>query len=950
MRHYVVIILMACLLPLTAMSTPQEDVAQLFHNRGKQQGKKRSSTANQLMQSLLAEGFGDDITFDDSTPPDTLVMTASYYAEEYFVNTGLYDLAVEAGLQTLPLTEHHGDYTWRSETLSLLTLAYLYKANYIEALRYGEMGYDHDSRHKDYDRLSSTLNTIAGIYLAAKQPAQAREYIERAIEADQKTAGHEHAAAIHGIACEIYQELGDYKTALSHGSQAFELEQQRGNGAKAAIRLSQMAAALAALGDTAQAHQLLRQSIPVLQQQAVMPSLGISLNTLGEVMRLEGRIDDAARYFDMANQLFTQTGDLYNQARSVHGLFAALYDTDPKAAMLHLDHYNKLKDTIYQNDMRQLLSNYSAKFRNDELAEQNAAAKRQNRTIIIGGTVIGVLMLLALALLVYAIRLKNKSNHQLLELQRTRENFFTNITHEFRTPLTVILGMSQQLIDFTPPEDTPELVHTSGNLIRRQGSQLLLLINQLLDLSKVQARVEAPNWRRDNIVGYINMIMETFYSYAQSQKISLVYAPQENTVVMDFVPDYVQKITNNLVHNAIKFTPSGGHINIITRCDGDQFVFQIADDGIGISREHLQHIFEPFYQADNEKATIGTGVGLALTRQLINAVDGTIKVVSSKERGTVFTVTMPLSHGGDADLQPLTAAERSGINPIVTQADGDGLDMPEGVDDQAEPIHVLVVEDSRDVAYFIGNQLAERYAISYAYDGQDGLDKAQQLVPDLIITDLMMPKMDGLEFCRNIRSNDVTSHIPIIVITARSANEDLVKGINAGADAYLYKPFNADELQAWITKLLDQRRLLREKFSRIVVDSNGSIPDAADNGSAATTTSAMDDADVRFLGRLTDLVYSYMGRSQVDVESLATALCMSSNQLRRKVMALTGKTPANYFMQIRLSNAKAMLDKNPEMPISDVAYRCGFSTPGHFSSAFKAAYGYTPTQWIHRAR
>ena len=949
MRHYVVMILMACLLPLAAVSAPQDDIAQLFQSLSKQQGAKRISTANQLMQSLLAEGFGDDVTFDDSTPPDTLTMTASYYAEEYFVNTGLYDLAVEAGLQALPLTEHHGDYTWRSETLSLLTLAYLYKANYIEALRYGEMGYDHDSRHKDYDRLSSTLNTIAGIYLAAKQPAQAREYIERAIEADQKTTAHEHAAAIHGIACEIYQELGDYKTALSHGSQAFELEQQRGNGGKAAIRLSQMAAALAALGDTAQAHQLLRQSIPVLQQQAIMPSLGISLNTLGEVMRLEGRIDDAARYFDMANQLFTQTGDLYNQARAVHGLFAALYDSDPKAAMLHLDHYNKLKDTIYQNDMRQLLSNYSAKFRNDELAEQNAAAKRQNRTIIIGGTIIGVLMLLALALLVYAIRLKNKSNHQLLELQRTRENFFTNITHEFRTPLTVILGMSQQLIDYTPPEDTPELVHTSGNLIRRQGSQLLLLINQLLDLSKVQARVEAPNWRRDNIVGYINMIMETFYSYAHSQNISLVYAPQENTVVMDFVPDYVQKIINNLVHNAIKFTPAGGHINIITRCDGDRFVFQIADDGIGISREHLQHIFEPFYQADSDKAHVGTGVGLALTRQLINAVDGTIKVISSKDRGTVFTVTMPLSHGGDADLQPLTAAERSGINPIVTQADGEGLDMPEGVDDQAEPIHILVVEDSRDVAYFIGNQLADQYAISYAYDGQDGLDKAQQLVPDLIITDLMMPKMDGLEFCRNIRSNDITSHIPIIVITARSANEDLVKGINAGADAYLYKPFNADELQAWITKLLDQRRLLREKFSRIVVDTNGTNTDNTDNANNAAG-GAIDDADARFLGRLTDLVYSYMGRSQVDVETLAAALTMSSNQLRRKVLALTGKTPAAYFLQIRLSNAKAMLDKNPEMPISDVAYRCGFSTPGHFSSAFKAAYGYTPTQWIHRAR
>ena len=942
MKLFLTCILLGWILTAAAQAEPQDDIVNQFQSLQKQQGGKRINTANKLMQSLLEEGFGDDLTFDSSTHPDTLTMTVCYYAEEYFVNTNLYDLAIEAGLEALPLTEGNTDYTWRSETLNLLTLAYFRKANYIEVLRYGEMGYEHDSRHNDYDRVSSTLNTIAGIYFAAKQPQEAREYIERALEADAKTTGHEHATAIHGIACEIYQELGDYQKALNHASKAFKLEQERGNGPKAAIRLSQMAAALTSLGDTAQAHLLLQQAIPVLQQEGVMPSLGISLNTLGEVMRLEGRIDAAARYFDMANQLFSQTGDLYNQARSVHGLFAALYDTDPKAAMLHLDYYNKLKDTIYQNDMRQLLSNYSAKFRNDELVEQNAAAQRLNRTIILAGTIIGLLMLLALALLVYAIRLKNKSNHQLIELQHTRENFFTNITHEFRTPLTVILGMSKKLIDYEPDTDTPDDVHTSGKLIRRQGSQLLLLINQLLDLSKVQAHVEAPGWRRDNIVGYINMIMETFYSYAQSQNISLVYAPQENIVTMDFVPDYVQKIINNLVHNAIKFTPAGGHINIVTRKEGSDFVFQISDDGVGISREHLGHIFEPFYQAGGEMTTTGTGVGLALTRQLITAVGGSIKVVSSRNRGTVFTVNMPLSHGDD-QLEPLSPSELSGMPPVEDLTKDEDLELPDGTVEQLEPTRVLIVEDSRDVAYFIGNQLADRYAITYAYDGLSGLEKAEQLVPDLIITDLMMPELDGLELCRRIRSNEVTSHIPIIVITARSGNEDLVKGINAGADAYLYKPFNADELQAWITKLLDQRRLLREKYSRLVIT-------PTDDAAHATAANGDADADAKFLGRITDLVYSYMGRGQADVETIASALFMSTTQLRRKVMALTGKTPAAYILQIRLSNAKMMLDKNPEMPISDVAYHCGFSTPGHLSSAFKAAYGITPTQWVHRAR
>ena len=916
-------------------------VDSLYHVFERQMGPLRVETGNELMQALLSEGFGDDLTFSPQTHPDTLTMTASYYAAEYFLNVRQLDRCLDAALTALPLTKGNDDYTWQSETLNLLTLAYFYLSNYGEALRYGEMGYAIDSQQQDYERMSSTLNTLAGIYLAARQPQQARQYTDKAIDADRRTADHLHAPAIYGCASEVYQELGLYDQALDYARQALDYEQrQGGHPSKMAIRQAQMATACSAVGDTARARQLLLECIPVLAEGGVMPSLGISLNTLGEVMRKEGRTDAAARYFEQARQLFLQTGDLYNQARSLHGLFAALYDSDPKTAMLHLDDYTKLKDSIYQDDMKQMLSNYSTRFHVSQLTEQNAEAQRTNRIIIIGAIVIVLLLILVLAFVVYAMRTKSKANQQLLDLQHTREDFFTNITHEFRTPLTVILGMSQKLKDATADGDIAD-VHTAGQMIERQGSQLLQLINQLLDLSKVKAHVTEPSWRTDNIVAYLNMIMETFYGYAHDHGIQLIYAPRENEVMMDFVPDYVQKIVNNLLSNAIKFTPENGHINITTRRDPNQFVLQVADDGVGIDRHQLSHIFEPFYQAANSEAHAGTGVGLALTRQLIASIDGDISVASSPGRGTVFTITMPLHHGG-GQWQQLTEEEKKGL-ALPQTGMSTGEQTLTDSDPEGERTRLLIVEDNHDVAYYIGQHLQDQYDIFYATNGRMGLEKAQQLVPDLIITDLMMPEMDGLELCRQVRSSELTSHIPIIVITARSTREDLIQGIEAGADAYLYKPFSTDELTVRVEKLLEQRQQLRQKFARIGTADSSQTAEQGDEQTALTP------ADTKFIGRITDLVYSLMGDQQATVDVIADRLCMSPSQLRRKVQALTGKTPAAYFLQIRLSNAKRMLDGHPEMSVSDVAYRCGFSDLPHFSHAFKEAYGLSPSQWMKRA-
>lgn len=943
MKKRLLLVWLALICLAVNMVSAAPDIQGKIRTFNEQTGKERIAQANALMLMLLEEGFGDAVAFDEQTPADTVTMTVNYYAAEYLIAMGDYPACIAAAQIALPLAEHNGDYTWKSETLNLLMLASFYQSHYVDALHYAEQALQVEAAHQDYERMSSTLNTTAGIYLGARQPWQAEQYIVKAIEADQKTTDHAHANAIYGIAGEVYMGIGEYDKALRYTQMAYDMEMQRGNTVKAAIRQSQMASLYVVLNDTARAHQLAGEALQVLTQAQVMPSLGICYNTLGDVMRLEGRTDEAARYFNIAHQLFLQTGDLYNRSHALQGMARVLKNVDPQQSLTYLEHFAALKDTIYYNDMKMLLSNYSAKFRNDELTTENTvlstensaltAQNKTNRTLVIAGIIVVVLMLLALGFLIYAIRLKSKSNRFLLDLQHTRENFFTNITHEFRTPLTVILGLSRQLADNADTTDA-EKIKTSTLMIEREGSQLLLLINQLLDLTKVQANAMQPDWRTDNVIAYLNMVMETFYDYAHTQGVELLYAPRENEVVMDFVPDYMQKIVNNLLSNAVKFTPQGGHVRVTTRSEHQQLVLQVADDGIGIKRSQLPHIFEPFYQADGDGQHLGTGVGLSLVRQIVTSVGGTIEVASSQGKGTVFTVRLPLSQGRGT-WQSLSSSEQpQQVVPVAGHEDTTNSLVDSETSDSSDRTRILIIEDNRDVAYYIGSQLSDRYEIFYATNGQMGLEKAERLVPDLILSDLMMPGIDGLEVCRRVRTNELLSHIPIIIITARSANDDVVKGIEAGADAYLVKPFNATELKVRVDKLLEQRRLLREKMLRRREE--GATP--------------VDEQNARFIGRLTDVVYSLMGRSQVDVDSVASTLCLSPSQLRRKLQAITGKTPAAYFLQIRLSNACRLLDKNPELSIGEVAFRCGFTDQAHFSHAFQKAYNMSPSQWAKRAK
>ena len=621
----------------------------------------------------------------------------------------------------------------------------------------------------------------------------------------------------------------------------------------------------------------------------------------------------------------------------IHRLYYLIYQKrgDYRLALAHHVKAASLQDSVVDMEKMNRIQNVSIRIERHqqtekvEKAKQELAAERAEKTGIIYTGLLVVFLLAALvAFLIYRGRMRRRNHLLLKKITALRENFFTNIIHEFRTPLTLILGLSQHIAD---ERSVSESVRKKALSIERQGNSLLKLINQLLDITKIKSAVGDPDWRSGNINVQIGMIIESYRDYARQHNIILQYFPQ-GKIETDFVPDYINKVMNNLLSNAFKFTPEYGHVNVTVWREADCLRLDVADTGSGIAPEYKEHIFEPFYQAESHAKHIGTGVGLALVKQIIDSIGGTIHLESEPGKGTTFHISLPVRQG--SKRHAAFNADEHRISDVPLNDNNAPQAPKDSLQEHKELPHLLIIEDNHEVATYIGEQLSDRYTLSYASDGSSGLEKAIQAVPDLIITDLMMPGISGLEVCRRIRDNEITNHIPVIVVTAKITEKDRVQGIEAEADAYLTKPFNSNELRTRVEKLLEQRRLLREKFKLLNTKERDNEPKQSDN-------------DRRFLAKVTDCIYLLLNHDgEVDVKQVASQLCMSYSQFYRKLSALTGCTPMSYLQRVKIRRACHLLGKNPGLSFRDVAEQCGFSDYSNFVRSFKNVCGITPTQYL----
>lgn len=523
------------------------------------------------------------------------------------------------------------------------------------------------------------------------------------------------------------------------------------------------------------------------------------------------------------------------------------------------------------------------------------------------------------------------------ELTHTQLQFFTNISHELRTPLTLIAGPTEQLLEDKTVQGTHRRLL---QMVERNTKILIQLVSEILDFRKVQNNKAVLKLNRFNLAETLRLWADDFGAVTSRKGITVkVDAPADaadTTVIAD--RDKLARVFFNLMSNAVKYTPQDGTITITLRHNDGSFFFTMNNDSVKtISKDDLPHIFERFYQS---KGSIGgTGIGLALVKANVDLHHGSISATSSQEEGTTFSITLPDTQEGydpDADNDDSkdnsTKAEQGYVDdsyaPVNVEAAEKAERITNAEDFDADRPLVLIIDDNNGMRAYLRSILQDHYNVSEAVDGQQGLERARREVPKLVVCDVMMPVMDGLEFTRRLKADTATSHIPVILLTARSLSEQREEGYGTGADSYLTKPFTGSLLLARIDNLIHSRTLLRSLFS-------------GNSKEEEKEEEMLGAQDQTFVTRLREVIRDNMGDSDFSVERIGEEIGLSRVQLYRKVKALTGQTPVELLRKARLERGRRLIEKT-EKSVSEIAYEVGFTSPSYFNKCFKDEFGISP--------
>lgn len=526
---------------------------------------------------------------------------------------------------------------------------------------------------------------------------------------------------------------------------------------------------------------------------------------------------------------------------------------------------------------------------------------------------------------------KNKQtqlNEQLRIATQSKLVFFTNVSHDLRTPLTLIAEPVAQLAEagnLTPQQST--LIRIANKNIKI----LQRLINQILDFRKYENGKLGLTLTETDFSRVVGDWMESFYSVARKRdiKLTLVGPAQEMPVVMAIDVEKIERVFFNLLSNAFKYTPDNGSITVSYESDGDNLTFRVADTGEGISDRDLGNIFDRFYQVDRINPK-GSGIGLSLAKAFVELHGGSISVESTLNVGTEFTVKLPVRHVSEA----VAEADRT----IAREDAGAELDNIESdfTFDDKKPL-VLIIDDNRDIQKLVGELLAPDYNIIAAPNGREGVRLAARYVPDLIICDVMMPVMDGLECCRRIKEEVSTSHIPVLMLTACSLDEQRVEGYESGADGYLSKPFNSSVLKSRCASLIANRKRIKDLWQ------SGPFPVTSDRRPKAIESLGTTDIDSDFYRRFLDILMKEIGNQDLNVDMIASKMGLERSQFYRKIKSLTNYAPVELIRRLRLQRGRELL-LTTDRTVAEIAYETGFSTPAYFTKCYRDAYGETPSQ------
>lgn len=538
----------------------------------------------------------------------------------------------------------------------------------------------------------------------------------------------------------------------------------------------------------------------------------------------------------------------------------------------------------------------------------------------------GFAMIFVLNFISQRIRLEQLEAARLREVDEARKRLYASISHEFRTPLTVITGMNDLIS--TDPE---RWLRKGSKTIERNVSILLNLVDQMLDLAKLEAKAMPVSMIRADVSLCIRHAIELFRSFAESKGIDLEYVTGHDEMVLDYDADKIMKVVSNLLTNALKFTQPGGKVVVSTdMISVDRYEIRVSDNGPGITEGFLPFVFERFTRESGTTAgkTPGTGLGLALTKELVTLMGGTVRVESIYGEGAEFIVTLPVTRSAEkpGEAEKTRVKERSLTSPGTPDEEMTGHPDISRLGDN-NPI-LLIVEDNEDVIRYLMTILSDDYAVTAAADGAEGFNMATKIIPDIIITDVMMPVMDGVQMLDLLKNDPRTSHIPVVILTARADVASRIDGLARGADAYIAKPFDREELRAELKMLIKQRRLLHARYS------TGKVPPPDDDHRFRIEDS--------FMRRINEVMTEHLGDDDFDINNLCEKLNLSRTQLYRKFRSLTSESPHDYFLKMKLRRARSLLTSS-DLTVAEAAYRAGFKNVSHFSKAFTREFGINPS-------
>ena len=664
--------------------------------------------------------------------------------------------------------------------------------------------------------------------------------------------------------------------------------------------------------------------------------MGYTYIAVAETLFQLKQYQKAKDYFD-TTIFFATKKKLLPLVMDSYGVLSEIYENEGnyKLASEYYKQYITLKDSVTEVQNRKAAAELEARYQSEkkddairilnaenELKETQIRSKNNERNYLLLSLGLSVLLV---GIIYNRYKVKLKANAKLQELDQIKSRFFTNVSHEFRTPLSLIIGPLEEKLN--KPLDLAERENLL--LMHRNAKRLQNLTNQVLDLSRLEAGSMDLHLQEGDLSAAIKFICSTFLSLAESKGLSYHQDIFEGPYIACFDRDKLEKMLNNLLSNAFKFTPEGGSVNLKAKVDEGKLVVEIKDSGVGIPADKLGLIFNRFYQVDDSinRSSEGSGIGLALTKELADLHRGKLEVISQEGVGSTFTLFLSVSKEAFKDLvivPETTQKELINVAPLSEQ--GSQFTM----EDDSKPL-ILVAEDNADMRKFIFDLLNNKYRVVCANNGKEAFEKAKEIVPDLVITDWMMPVMDGITCCEKLKTADATCHIPVLMLTARADQPSKLEGLETGADDYLVKPFNTTELAVRSHNLIEQRRKLREKFSKEMVLQPQKI--------------SLPGRDATFLTNLLALLEKNYAEPEFTVDELSDEVNMSRMQLHRKLKALTDQSPGEFLRKFRLERAKQLLSIEGTQ-VSEACFKVGFNNVSHFSKSFREFAGVTPTEFI----